>query len=737
MERVLGAEHPDSITVALGGTLTSGNVLLVGGPEIPVARYAPGRMELLRSLVEGASDQSIDKTDRSQALTSLAQGNLDEVARILRAGQDGLEAQVAERYAARPAVSAYDALARIAFTGVINMSWDSSLLDAFRLRSPAIIRGSSDEVLTAAKSQEFAFTWFAGDPSHEQIVIGPKEIRARLLANETLSRFLTGSVQSSSLLFVGVRAEDIIDFFDVLTASGIEMTPATTRSQRHFAVCEVGKLWELNRSQLRDNYGVELIGYDPADAGALARILQRLLDVSRPYAVQDGMPTQSRPLGQVLSRVTLVNIGAFERLDLELGRAWNVLLGVNGCGKTTFLRAVALGLCGDHPLALEAGAGLLRTGCDQGLIELQVGPSRFRTELHRTPDTVRVRSNSLSPLEQGNWVVLGFPALRGMSLAAPSGISRPQAPEPRVEDLLPLLRNQVDARLDDIKQWIINMEARARQTEDERARQMLGRFFDLLGELTPGIMLEFEAVDQTSWEVWVRTDDGVVSIDQLSQGMNSIVAWVGTLLQRMYDIYQDSDEPTTEPAFVLIDELDAHLHPAWQRLLPSLTRNHFPRVQFLATSHSPLVAGSLQPGELFVAERAPTDSRDGIERLVATVAAADVNPEGLRADQVLTSSLFGLETTLSEQVRADLARYGELHAQQRRSAQEQEEYTRLQQEIRLKVPLPYETAPERRAEELVRALIRAHIADRYEDERDELLSMSRDLFNQVAGRDQN
>ena len=218
--------------------------------------------------------------------------------------------------------------------------------------------------------------------------------------------------------------------------------------------------------------------------------------------------------------------------------------------------------------------------------------------------------------------------------------------------------------------------------------------------------------------------------------MNSIISWVGTLLQRMYDIYGNSDEPAAEPAFVLIDELDAHLHPAWQRLLPGLARNHFPRVQFLATSHSPLVAGSLRRGELFVAERVPRTSSDGTEHLPAMVTSADVNPEGLRADQVLTSSLFGLETTLSGQARADLARYGELHAQQQRNAEEQEEYTRLEREIRLKVPLPYETPAERRAEELVRALIRAHIADRYEDERDKLLSMSRDLFNQVAGRDQ-
>jgi hypothetical protein len=340
---------------------------------------------------------------------------------------------------------------------------------------------------------------------------------------------------------------------------------------------------------------------------------------------------------------------------------------------------------------------LLRTGCDQGVIELQVGPSRFRTELHRTPDMVRVRTSSLSPVEQRSWVVLGFPALRGLSLAAPSGISHPQAPEPRVEDLLPLLRNQVDSRLDDIKQWIINVEARARQTGDQRTRQMLDRFFEVLGELAPGTTFEFESVDQASWEVWVRTDDGVVSIDQLSQGMNSIIAWVGTLLQRMYDIYEDSNEPTAEPAFVLIDELDAHLHPAWQRLLPGLTRNSFPRVQFLATSHSPLVAGSLRQGELFVAERALRASGGDTETLAVIVTAADVDPEGLRADQVLTSPLFGLMTSRSPDFGRKVERYSQLITAASRTPEEEAEM----QSLKSVISASYrdgETAAEREAQ---------------------------------------
>jgi predicted ATP-binding protein involved in virulence len=149
----------------------------------------------------------------------------------------------------------------------------------------------------------------------------------------------------------------------------------------------------------------------------------------------------------------------------------------------------------------------------------------------------------------------------------------------------------------------------------------------------------------------------------------------------MYDIYSDSDEPAAEPAFVLIDELDAHLHPAWQRLLPRLARNHFPRVQFLATSHSPLVAGSLRRGELFVAERVRQTSSDGIEHLAAVVTSADVDPEGLRADQVLTSSLFGLMTSRSPDFGKKVERYSQLITATSRTPEEEAEMQSLKSVI--------------------------------------------------------
>ncbi len=672
---------PEALTAVFG----TGPVVLVAGPELPSLRGAPGRSALLADLI-GRSGGDVGNAGREMAQRAVVEGNLDLAARFVRATGAVVRTDTEAAYATATDTAGYDALARIPFAGVIDLGWDHALLDAFAARSPTVVSGGSGDVVAAARDEGFPFVWMAGDPATEDVALGPGELRARMRADEDLERFLTGVAQSSSLVFLGALPTDVFAFFDALpgaqpwTRAQIKAAPLTMPSiLRNHAVCEIDDLWPINARELEAR-DVLPVGYQGGDT-ALAELVGDLARAVTPQATA-AEPPEDTAATPVLGRVVLTNIGPFEELDLTLGPAWNLLLGNNGCGKSTVLRAVALGLCGDHPRAVETGAELLRSGCDSGSVELQVGAARFRTELvrSRTGGMVRVRTSSLTPLQQGSWAVLGFPAVRGRSVTTPTGISAAQSPEPRVEDLLPLLLDSVDHRLDDIKQWIVNVDARARRGE-ERARQLLDRFFAVLTDLTPGVTLAFDSVDDVSWQVWVRTDDGVVSIDRLSQGMSSILAWVGTLLQRMYDIHPLPPDPAAEPAFVLLDELDAHLHPAWQRLLPGLLRTHFPRVQFLATSHSPLVASDLLPGELFVARREPQTSPDGEERLVAVVTPVDVDTQGLRADQILTSDLFGLMTSRSPGHQRDVARYSELYAASERTAAQEDELTRLRDRL--------------------------------------------------------
>jgi hypothetical protein len=243
----------------------------------------------------------------------------------------------------------------------------------------------------------------------------------------------------------------------------------------------------------------------------------------------------------------------------------------------------------------------LRVGSAAGSIELEIGGTLFGTRLRRQTDGRVLVESSLTPLQAGRWVALGFPALRGAAGRTTGVPFKDSRPEPVVRDVLPLLQGVVDWRLDDLKHWMINTHVQSTRTDirpnvARRNQQMLEAFFEIFGRFVPGLTLGAGLVDPVHSAVVVNTDDGLVPLEQLSQGIGSALCWVGTLLQRMYEIYHESKHPQLEPALVLIDELDAHMHPEWQQLLVTTMRTSFPQLQVIATTHSPLIVVKMNRG---------------------------------------------------------------------------------------------------------------------------------------------
>jgi predicted ATP-binding protein involved in virulence len=79
-----------------------------------------------------------------------------------------------------------------------------------------------------------------------------------------------------------------------------------------------------------------------------------------------------------------------------------------------------------------------------------------------------------------------------------------------------------------------------------------------------------------------------VTFNHLASGYRSIIAMIGDLLIRFYKDYPKSVEPEEFSGIVLIDELDVHLHPKMQRRIPSILSGVFPKIQFVASIHSPI-----------------------------------------------------------------------------------------------------------------------------------------------------
>lgn len=141
-----------------------------------------------------------------------------------------------------------------------------------------------------------------------------------------------------------------------------------------------------------------------------------------------------------------------------------------------------------------------------------------------------------------------------------------------------------------------------------------------------------------------------VPFSALSDGLRSYLAWVCDLLFWLHAVTPSERHVTDIPGVVLVDEIDQRLHPRWQqRVVPTLA-SVFPRLQFLASSHSPLVAGSVHHHNLFLLEP-DTDAKGHGAQRIRTL---EEEVFGRTADRILQGSYFELESTRSDEFRARL-----------------------------------------------------------------------------------
>lgn len=644
--------------------------ILFGGPGLAAQALLPTRYEAIVYLVNNAE---IDDVLRAQLQGALQQGQVGFVTDVLtrRLDRETIIFALRDLYPDTDLSAAHLALQQIPWSSVLTTGWDGLLEKVFKRRNPVVITGETDVGQISADA--FFVARLNGDLYEpESFILSSKEYRQTLTERPTYARFIGSQLSSRSLLFVGMSLAGIEEFFDAFRSR--------IRTAKSYAIHPYVPLWSEQQARFREMYGVELIGYPPDEHHTeLPKFLRSLAQAVAPLLSE----VRQAPDAKVRS-VHLTNIGPFETLDInELQDGWNVFLGNNGTGKSTILRAIALALCGDDPEATLAATPLLRQNAQSGSIEVQIGDVTYRTSLFRDGDRVKVDSDQ-SPVRSGNWVALGFPPLRGVSTRDPSGPSPASSTAPGVADLLPLIRGSIDTRLDSLKQWLVNLDyystpgGNISKTDAQRYQRSYAAFYRLLPRFTPGQSVKPGHIDRRTFKVFVKTEDvEEVPIDSLSQGMSSIFGWVGTLLQRMYEIHSDDngldDDVIRHPALLLLDEIDAHLHPEWQQKLSGIVTKHLPNVQVIATTHSPLLVAGMKRTELYIARRDPaTPAHIDVFR-------SPVEPEGLRADQILTTPLFGLQSSRSPKVNEKIKRYSALLA--KREPSEEQEFLALKAEL--------------------------------------------------------
>ncbi|GJG94333.1 AAA family ATPase [Cupriavidus pauculus] len=445
--------------------------------------------------------------------------------------------------------------------------------------------------------------------------------------------------------------------------------------------------------RLQDAHGHDIRDYSLADPESNAR--------------------RSRVRTRYVESVSLVNVGIHEHTEFRIasaataGAPWMVLLGENGVGKSTVLKAIAFLLAGEEKwreLGEFSEALMPRRNSVKGTIgKITLGLSDGQ-ELYMTIDAdgQRIETNAQAP----KLFLLGFGATR----LPPNKHHRPP-----VEKRYTRVLNLFDpfTPLCDAPSWLASLS----RLQFERAGRTLKALLDLAEEAY--------FVKRTG-NVYLIHGDFEQDIRSLSDGYQTIIGIgcdiMSVLLLPGLPIEQAE-------GIVLIDEIGNHLHPSWRMRFVAALKNGFPRVQFIATTHEPLCLRGLENDEAAVLKR---DNAHRV-RLVE-----DLPPiRGLLVDQILSSPHFGLRSTVDPEFGTMLDEYYELIAKDEPTKDDRERMKLLEpviSDLRLVGDSPREQALLRTidsylasAEASLEMIDPAHLPEELERELFSLLQASGDV----------
>ena len=229
----------------------------------------------------------------------------------------------------------------------------------------------------------------------------------------------------------------------------------------------------------------------------------------------------------------------------------------------------------------------------------------------------------------------------------------------------------------------------------------------ILPEMGVNTIEERNFLDMDIWEspsesAYRDSEEIPIYLGHLSSGTEGTLLWIRWLALKMVHHYNFETGWQNKPAILLIDEIENHLHPTWQRRVIPALLEHFPGLQIFATTHSPFVVAGLKAGQVHVLKRdengvvtASTEQRDVIgwtaDEILRGMMGVDEPTDQLTVDRakrlrelrekkVLNEAEETELNQLRRQVNSDfLSKSGPLEAQRERYADMMQDFIRLRQ----------------------------------------------------------
>ena len=300
-----------------------------------------------------------------------------------------------------------------------------------------------------------------------------------------------------------------------------------------------------------------------------------------------------------VSRIRLENVRCFDDIELTLSApsdtaSWTVILGDNATGKSTLLRSIAIGLCDESSAAglmKESDEGYVRRGASVAKITIDLhdpdcsgGKVRIATEVIRESNrggifVDRVQQTTSPERSSFPWhklFVSGYGA--GRSVSGTGDVST-YAPINAVYNMF------------NYTEGLQNPELVIRRLIGRRSNSPVdqSQLFNILCKATRA-----SNVKLTSEGIRVDGPWGEgMPLRDLADGHKSAFLWITDLIGWALAFNPMRKSTTGIRGIVIVDELEQHLHARWQRTVVDDLKELFPNIQFVVSTHSPLIASSI------------------------------------------------------------------------------------------------------------------------------------------------
>lgn len=359
-----------------------------------------------------------------------------------------------------------------------------------------------------------------------------------------------------------------------------------------------------------------------------------------------------------LKRLKLENFKCLSKVEMSFAtkqssnRKWTLILGENGTGKSNILKSIALVTSGSNALGELIGNAdnwikYNEKSCTiEAELETKRGEKRIVSlQLNKGDNLSKIISNNKESLRlidsaienaDRNYFVVAYGASRRLSNEIFSNFEKSR--NGRSINVRNLFDNS--STLNPLNAWIIELDYRSGNEGIDLVKEALKDFL-------PGI--SFHSIDKDKKQVMFETVDGIIPLDQLSDGYQNMAAWIGDLLFRITETFKDYKKPLEARGLLLIDEIDLHLHPKWQRRLLDFVGHKLPNFQVVATTHSPLTAQQADTDELYALKR----NANNLVEIIPFIG----SPKTLLVNQLLMTPVFGLETDESYEIQQTKEEY--------------------------------------------------------------------------------